>query len=229
MRPYLIVDCYVNDPDGASAFGHQLQGQSWQAIRACEQDVAVDVRKYQGVIITGSAASVLHPPVWLPALFGLVQQTAAAEVPLLGVCFGHQVVAAALGGQVRLAKQPEVGWVELRKVDDDALLRDVGDPFRCFVSHEDEVYQLPSMLRRTVSSKDCLIHGFCGREKPIWGLQFHPEMSLEEATSLVHWRAARHPEHKLEPAQVLLQACSTTELAVAVFTNFVALSLDAGD
>ena len=227
MRPYLIVDCYVNDPDGASAFGRHLRGHSWQAIRASEQDAAVDIRKYQGVIITGSAASVLQPPVWLPALFRLVEQAVAAETPLLGVCFGHQVVAAALGGQVRLAKRPEVGWVELCKVGDDRLLRNVGNPFRCFVSHEDEVYQLPPMLRRTVASNDCLIHGFCGLERPIWGLQFHPEMSLEEATSLVYWRAARHPEHNIEPAHLLSQALSAEKLAGAIFTNFLALSSEA--
>ena len=58
----------------------------------------------------------------------------------------------------------------------------------------------------------------------IFGLQFHPEMSREEAVKLVHWRAKRHPECKLVAGKIIADAVPVQALASRIFSNFLASS-----
>ena len=93
------------------------------------------------MVISGSSASVNEPPEWIPPLARLVEQAVTRSTPVLGVCFGHQLLAhVVMGpGSVGLADQPEVGFLEIEVVSDDPLFEGIPSPFRTFVSHADEV------------------------------------------------------------------------------------------
>ena len=219
MSPFLVVDCYVDDPGGAPAFIDALSGHPAEVVRM-RSSLPSDPALFSGVLITGSAASVNGDWPWVSPLCSFLRLCVSQSVPVLGVCFGHQVLAHAMGGQVSRAASPEVGWVEIRKMDDGGLLSSLPDAFHCFVSHEDEVSRLPPRAKLLARSEACAVQAFQLDSAPAWGVQFHPEMSREESERLVRWRADRHPELRMEPEQVIAAARVTSGLREQIFSAF---------
>jgi len=116
-----------------------------------------------------------------------------------------------------------VGWKMLSVLEHDPLLQDLGDSFPCFVSHSDEVREEPDCLRHLVRSSQCESHAFVHRSRPVWGVQFHPELRIEEAEKLVHWRAACHPEHGYDVARILGAQVDPERVSAAIFKRFIEL------
>jgi GMP synthase-like glutamine amidotransferase len=99
-----------------------------------------------------------------------LQEAVARDVPVLGLCFGGQALAATLGGEVRAAAAPEIGWLELESLDGGAVA-----PGPWFAWHED-TFTLPPGAVELARSPACP-HAFrVGRSV---GLQFHPEVTPE--------------------------------------------------
>jgi GMP synthase (glutamine-hydrolysing) len=192
MKPFLVVDCYVDGPGGAPAFIDALAGSPAEVVRM-RSELPADPSVYAGVLVTGSAASVNGDWPWVDPLCRFIRLSVSQGVPYLGVCFGHQVLAHALGGVVSRAAEPEVGWVRISRKGESPLLEGLPGAFRCFVSHEDEVSRLPPGGRLLACSAGCGVQAFQVGSAPVWGIQFHPEMGVEESCRLVRWRAERHP------------------------------------
>lgn len=121
------------------------------------------------VLLLGSDWSVHSPedPAALAAECDLVRAAAAAGVPVLGLCYGAQVVAHALGGRVSLAAQPEVGFVEIRSHDERLVPSGAWPQF-----HLDVVDAPPGA--RVVADNACGTQAFV--LPGILGVQFHPEL-----------------------------------------------------
>ena len=106
----------------------------------------------------------------------------AGEIPILGVCLGHQSVAAAFGGTVGRAPQPVHGKTAPVTHDDSELFEGVRNPFEAGRYHslvvESEV--LPDVLEVIASTSDGLIMAVRHRENPVFGVQFHPESILTD-------------------------------------------------
>jgi GMP synthase-like glutamine amidotransferase len=192
MKPFLVVDCYIDDPGGAPAFLDALSGHAAEVFRM-RSELPADPSVYSGILVTGSAASVNGDWPWIAPLCRFIRLSVSQGVPFLGVCFGHQVLAHALGGAVSRAAEPEVGWVQISRKGESALFAGLPTEFDCFVSHEDEVSRLPPGGRLLARSAACGVQAFQVGSAPVWGIQFHPEMSVEESCRLVRWRAERHP------------------------------------
>ncbi len=99
----------------------------------------------------------------------------AGEVPILGVCLGHQAIAAVFGGVVGRAPEPRHGKTSSISHDDSGVFAGLTNPFEATRYHSLAVTEVPDELQVTAHSEDGVIQGLRHRELPIEGVQFHPE------------------------------------------------------
>jgi GMP synthase (glutamine-hydrolysing) len=151
------------------------------------------VAPYTHIVISGSMSSVLTPSDWHSREKKLLAEAIAQKKTIMGICFGHQLLAQILFGddKVRRRSVAEIGWVETKVLIDDPLLGKAGDIIYGFAAHYDEVYDLPKNEVDIISrSPDCDIHGFKVKGHNIWGLQTHFEISCEEGKRYIDSRYA---------------------------------------
>ena len=99
-----------------------------------------------------------------------------AEYPVLGICAGMQFMCQRFGSEVGPADTPEFGEVELKVSDHSDLFRGLPDEFIAWGSHNDEVKSVPAGFRVTASSPSCGIEAVACVDRPLYGVQFHPEV-----------------------------------------------------
>jgi GMP synthase (glutamine-hydrolysing) len=124
----------------------------------------------KGIIISGGPASVYEPnsPDIDPAL-------TASQLPILGICYGHQLLAHHLGGVVRPGERGEYGIAQLTVKDRDSLWDGVTQS-QIWMSHRDVVERVPTGFQITAYTDTSDIAAMADRERKIFGLQFHPEV-----------------------------------------------------
>ncbi|WP_129113643.1 type 1 glutamine amidotransferase [Halegenticoccus tardaugens] len=149
------------------------------------------IEKYDGVVISGSTASVYEEGYpWIEAQIALIQTCLEQQVPLLGICFGHQLINAALGGEV-IKDQRRATFVEMTAVDSgDPILTDVGSIVP--VLHSDLVVELGTDME--VIAETEYNEYFCTRhvEQPVWTVQFHPEFTVRVRDQPSDWSDGDH-------------------------------------
>jgi len=96
--------------------------------------------------------------------------------PVLCICVSHQLLAEALGGRTGPAKKPEYGRITVHVDEEDEILRGTGPSFTAWASHNDEVIRMPDRFERLARSQRCKVEAMRSRNKPIYGIQFHPEV-----------------------------------------------------
>ncbi|HEX8493322.1 MAG TPA: glutamine-hydrolyzing GMP synthase [Pyrinomonadaceae bacterium] len=127
----------------------------------------------KGIILSGSPASVYDRDAPRPDSSLLDR----LDCPLLGICYGLQVIAADLGGEVRPARSREYGYARLRVVDQTSpLFASVPEELDVWMSHGDHVTTPPPGFRITAKTSEAL-NAFESLSKRIYGLQFHPEVA----------------------------------------------------
>jgi len=128
------------------------------------------------------------------ALAGVIAVIKEAPQPSLGVCGGHQLIAAAFGAKVDLmgrlepgegydGAKRERGFFEVEALRENPgahLFRGLPQRFTVWHSHFDEVKELPESFRRTAFNETCAIQAMQHVERPLFGVQFHPELFTDE-------------------------------------------------
>jgi GMP synthase-like glutamine amidotransferase len=158
-------------------------GQRMRVVRLNAGDhVPHDLDDVHGVVSLGGPQTVhLNNAPWMTAEKAFLKAAHEAQVPVLGLCLGAQLLAAALGGETRAMAKPEIGWFEVKLNGvgrEDALF--AGQPWSrpqmCW--HSDEVCTLPPKGQVLASSAACPIHAFSVGLRS-YGVQSHPEWNRE--------------------------------------------------
>jgi GMP synthase (glutamine-hydrolysing) len=129
-------------------------------------------RRPLGIILSGGPQSVYEDgaPSAAPALFGL-------GVPVLGICYGMQVMAHELGGGVEGSSRREYGRAEIAVVAPGKLFAGLGAEETVWMSHGDRIGALPAGFRLTATTENAPVVAFEDETRGLYGIQFHPEVS----------------------------------------------------
>ena len=197
-----------------------------------DEAIAVDVEcgeplptreGFAGVLVTGSGAMVTDRLGWSEAAAGWLREAAHAGLPVFGICYGHQLLAHALGGRVDdNPRGREMGTVEIElhpEAQDDPLFAGLPERFPGQATHMQSVLALPEGAVRLASSGLEDMQAFRWGENA-WGVQFHPEFSTTHMHGYL--RARRDALHREghDPRR-LAAAVTATPHARRVLRRFV--------
>jgi GMP synthase (glutamine-hydrolysing) len=131
-----------------------------------------DLRAYKGVILSGGPSSVYEPgaPSCDPGIFAL-------GLPVLGLCYGHQLMAKTLGGEVKRGLVHEFGPAALKPEPAHTLFQNVSGESIVWMSHGDEVSTPAPGFRTIGSTADCAQAAVGDDARKFYGVQFHPEVT----------------------------------------------------
>ena len=191
-------------------------------------EVLPDLDKVLGIIITGSAANVTAAEAWTYAGADYLRAARHSEVPMLGVCYGHQLIAWTFGGVVEFhARGREIGTEDIRsseQVIDDILFCELPRQFKAQVSHQQTVTELPVGAVHLAGNAFEPNQAFRLGQN-IWGVQFHPEFTAEVVRTYIEHRAAAITEEGLDVAQLLAKV-TESEFASIPLQRFTSYCLE---
>lgn len=172
-------------------------------------------------ITTGSRHSVNDDEPWIEELAGFVRRAATSEAPYVGICFGHQMIAHALGGKVEPAARGwGVGVQEVRVPEPPAWLG--ADHYRIISSHADQIVDLPAGAAVLGGNAHCPVSLIQATDTMI-GIQGHPEFTAGYAAALLHARRdGLIPAETADAALATLDGPPDTDLLSAAILRFVA-------
>lgn len=184
-------------------------------------------RGFSGVVLTGSHAMVSERAPWSEALVPWLQEAVRAGTPLLGICYGHQLLAHALGGEVTHHPDGvEIGTVTVERhaaSAEDPLLGGLPQRFAVQAVHWQSVRSLPTEAVLLASSAHEAHHAFRVGERA-WGVQFHPEFSDEALRAYLDGLGPTLAKEGLDAAQIA-EALKPTPEAASVLPRFARLAL----
>jgi len=148
---------------------------------------------FDGCLVTGSRASVYWDEPWIDELASWVGEAIDRDVPFLGVCFGHQLLAHTLGGTVAPMDSYEIGYRTVEHDGTNPLLDGVNEEFTVFTTHSDHVAELPPGATE-FARNDYGVHGF--RDGDVFAVQFHPEYDPQTAEDVASGKDL--PDERIE-------------------------------
>ncbi|MBC8437769.1 MAG: GMP synthase subunit A [Euryarchaeota archaeon] len=176
MGEGLVIDVVDN--------GGQWTHREWRMLRYLGVETQIiandtplsDLRQLDGLLLSGGAARV-----GLTGELGNCAQFLTLDLPILGICAGHQFMARHYGGDCDEAEQPEFGMMEINLQNGGGFIF-AGTPETQVVweSHNDEVTVVPEGFFITASSPSCRVQAMENEEGTRFGLQFHPEVNDSE-------------------------------------------------
>jgi GMP synthase (glutamine-hydrolysing) len=180
---------------------------------------------YQAVYLSGSVANPGDPYAWITPLEELLRTCADRSLPMLGSCFGSQILATALCGQGQVFRRSScaLGYSDIflnHSEPDDPLLKGLGKSVRIFVWHNIQVKSSHPDMRVLGYNTDCSNHIWRYRSLPIWGIQGHPELDPASAQSMLS-RYHRFFEKEGVSVTDLIKSVEPNTEAIRLFKNFI--------
>ncbi|WP_449394633.1 type 1 glutamine amidotransferase [Devosia riboflavina] len=174
-------------------------GFSYEAVTAYGNSLLPDPTRLEGIVITGSPAGVYEDHDWLPPLREFIRRAYEAKTPMLGICFGHQIMADALGGDVR---KSEKGWGlgrhAYRVANRPDFMAGAPETLSIACSHQDQVIVPPNEAEVILASDFTPNAGLFYKSGKALSFQPHPEFHDDYALALVELRRGRAPEEVVE-------------------------------
>lgn len=164
--------------EGKPTAGHQIADWLLRAMPRDKMQVfpvgggmeLPDIARCDGFVISGSGMGVYDTPDWMEPLRGFLLAAKAAGKPLVGICFGHQIMADTFGGKAEKAALGKVIGVRRFRIE--------GVDYPAHVWHQDQVTGIPPGAKVVGVADHCPI-GALEYEFPAWSVQFHPEYTKD--------------------------------------------------
>lgn len=195
---------------------------SFESVRVFDGEPFPAVDELEAILITGSAAGVYDDFAWLEPLRAFIRASYAAKTPMLGICFGHQIMADALGGEVR---KSEKGWGLGRHTYDV-----VGRPefmgaapatLSIACSHQDQVIAPPREAEVILASEFTPNAGLMYRNGAALSFQPHPEFLDDYTVALAELRRGKVPDALVDAAVASVAAPSDSDVTAGYIARFL--------
>lgn len=165
--------------------GSQWTHREWRVLRYLKVDTKIvpntspfeDIQDADGLILSGGAPNVASDSDRMGRNGEYLDR---ASCPVLGICAGMQFMCEHFGGTLGPGSVPEFGGVDLKVMSHDDLFSGLPDTFKVWASHNDEVKTVPGGFEVTASSESCPHEAVRHVDKPMFGVQFHPEVENSE-------------------------------------------------
>ncbi|MAY03092.1 MAG: GMP synthase [Gammaproteobacteria bacterium] len=237
MKPILIIKtgvtvktAYVQEGDFERWIIDTMQGEdeNFSVVEVFRDEKLPLHDSVAGVVVTGSPAMVTDKLDWSEYTADWLRHALVTRLPILGICYGHQLLAHALGGEVDFhPKGREIGTTRvslLENSSEDSLFSGSESPFLVHVSHMQSVVRLPAGAEVLGSNEFEAYHAVRFAEN-VWGLQFHPEFSETAMRAYISERQETLQEEGLD-VEELLKQISPTPVAEKLMHRFHTLIKD---
>ena len=168
-----------------------LPEAKWTTIHCLEDNLPDNTNEFDVYLITGGKYSVFEDLDWQHKLFDFILQIYNNNIPLIGICYGHQAIAHALGGQV---ERFDSGWgagvTTVNVIDQPAWLLPMAEKIYLLAMHQDQVTTMPTEATRFLDSHFCHNSGFYIEDR-VLAIQQHPEFTSELCRDLIVRRKER--------------------------------------
>lgn len=234
MKPFLILETGTPIPSlrRHGSFGHWirvaagLHGRQVRQVWVMDGEPLPEARDYAGVLVTGSGAMVTERADWSERCGDWLRAAAEANQALFGICYGHQLIAHALGGKVDYnPRGREMGTVSVRLREPaarDPLFAGLPTRIAAQATHLQSVLAPPPQAQVLADSERDDCHAFRWGEA-VWGVQFHPEFSTGMMRGYIQARSGALAQEGT-CHRGLLQAVKPAPLARRVLRRFIHLA-----
>ena len=181
--------------------GGQWTHREWRVLKYLDVETKIvpnttpfeELKDLDGLVLSGGSPNVASDK---DAMGNNGEYLDKAEYPLFGICAGMQFTCEWFGGQLGPADNPEFSKVDLKISDHNDLFKDIPSEITVWASHNDEVKQVPDNFEIIASSPTCAVEAVRCKDRPIYAVQFHPEVE--------------HTEYGEQMFQNFLDICSGT-------------------
>ena len=197
-------------------------------IDASRYEALPEYDQIAGIVITGSHAMVTEKHTWSETIVRWLPGAVERDIPILGICYGHQLLAYSLGGEA--GNNPngrEFGTVDIQlttEANADPLFRNLPTPFQAQVCHTQSALRLPSgakiLASNAMDPHQAFVVGKCA-----WGVQFHPEFDSEAVRTYITVYEKLLQEQGLDTAH-LFQNCHETPLSTSLLRRFYDIAMN---
>jgi len=202
QAPGRLAEDYPRYPDMfVSLLSKADESLTFETVAVVDGAPPPDPARCEAVLITGSPAGVYDATPWMDPMRSFVREAFAVRTPMVGVCFGHQIIADAMGGVVR---KSEKGWGVGRHVyeitERRPWMNDAGRTISLSASHQDQVIVPPpgaSTLARSTHTEHAML---AYASAPVISLQGHPEFSDAFVSALYGARRGKTLSHSVVDA-----------------------------
>ena len=190
---------------------------------ARKQSIYPELSDFSGVIITGSHSMVTDEEPWSEKLLPYIREMYEREIPVLGICYGHQLITKAMGGSVGYRKQGiQSGTVSVELTDEaqlDPIFSQLPPTFSGNVGHSQAATTLPEgavLLAHNHREP----HEAIRLGKAMWGIQFHPEFTQAISRQYIELSNAEIESSKQDP-KALWNDCTETPVSQSIISRFI--------
>jgi GMP synthase (glutamine-hydrolysing) len=215
----------IHGPSRALILDHVLQrfGVQSTTIRVDRGEAVPDLTAYDAVLFAGGEyrPEEFEDPIFQAERLRILAAL-EAEIPILGICLGNQLIAYWLGGEVKQGRW-EFGWLPISVNEAgqrDPLLAGLGPTFYAFLWHGDQITRLPKEAVLLASSERCPVQVFRIGDRPVWGVQFNPQYDPVIAEAVIR-AATSLPQHGYDLDEMVATGYREyDDLAGKLFGNF---------